>query len=164
MRQDNIEAYLYGETAEGEYTMTSYLEYSVMQYIVGQIKKNDAALTTVMSDILYMGAMTQIKQNYKTNALVTDLVTAMGYTLTPSTFTSIPDDVKVKTIVSGDRTTGTDWKTVNLALGATTELKFGFETDNLEGLTVKITVAGQTYSYDAIYRRRWLNGSRKHRR
>ena len=147
LMQDNIEAYVYAETAVGEYSRNCILEYSVMQYIVNQLKKNDAALTTVMSDILYMGAMTQLKQNYKTDALVTDVVEAMGYTLTPTAFTSIPSDVNVQA-VTGDRTTGIDWKSGSLAMGASTEVILKFAADDIEGLVAKIEIAGETYEYN----------------
>ena len=122
-------------------------KYSVLQYILGQLKKNDPALTTVMSDILYMGAMTQLYMGVNTDQLVTDLAEAEGYTLTPSTFTSIDPSLNQQA-VTGDRTTGTDWKAISLAFGASTEIVFKFETDNIEGLKVKVTVAGNDTYYD----------------
>jgi uncharacterized protein YkuJ len=143
----NISAYIYAETAEGEYTEVNYATYSVLQYILGQLKKNDPALTTVMSDILVMGAKTQLYMGVNTNALVTDLATAEGYTLTPTAFTTI--DAANQQAVTGDRTTGTDWKAISLAFGASTEIVFKFETDNLEGLKVKVSVAGRDTYYDA---------------
>ncbi len=146
----NIAAYLYGETADGEYTLVKYETYSVLQYILGQLKNakaaNNTALTTVMSDILVMGAKTQLYMGVNTNALVTDLAAAEGYTLTPTAFTTIDAVDQQATTKSTD---GTAWKAVSLAFGASTECVFKFETDNLEGLYVKVSVAGQDTFYKA---------------
>jgi uncharacterized protein YkuJ len=144
---ENITTYLYAETAEGEYTQVIYETYSVLQYILGQLKKKDPALTTVMSDILYMGAMTQLYMGVNTNKLVTSLAEAEGYRLTPTAFTTM--DAENQQAVTGDRTTGTDWKAISLAFGASTEIVFKFETDNIEGLKIKVNVAGRNTYYDA---------------
>ncbi|MBP1549349.1 MAG: hypothetical protein J6A05_05035, partial [Oscillospiraceae bacterium] len=153
--QENIEAYAYAETAEGEYTMVSYLEYSIMQYSINQLKKNDAALTTVISDVLYLGAMTQIYQYEQGNipavgVLVTDAVMAEGYTLTPTAFPTdgIPSDLNVAE-VTGDRDTGVDWKAGSLSMGAKTIVNLKFKADNIENLMIKIEIAGETYYYEA---------------
>ena len=110
------------------------------------MKKGDAALTTVMSDILYMGAMTQLFMGVNTNELVTDLASKQ-YTLTPSKFTSIDPSLNIQA-VTGDKDATVDWKSLSLAFGASTEIVFKFEATDLEGLMVKVEVAGRVYYYD----------------
>ena len=146
----NIAAHAYVETAEGEYTEVVYDTYSVLQYILGQLKKNNAALTTVMSDILYMGAKTQLYMGVNTNELVTDLAKAEGYTLTPTAFTSIDPSLNIQA-ATGEKDSTVDWKSVSLAFGASTEIVLKFEATDLEGLKVKITVEGndEEFYYDA---------------
>ena len=143
--QENIEAYVYAETAEGEYSMNKVLEYSIKQYCINQLKKNDAALTKVISDVAYMGAMTQIYQNYQTDNLITDALEAAGYTLDKTAFAGIPTDTIQN--VAGDRDTGIDWKSGSLSMGSTTIVNLKFEADSLDGLTVNVEIAGRTYSY-----------------
>jgi hypothetical protein len=143
---NNIEAYVYAETAEGEFSMNKILEYSVMQYCINQLKKNDAALTTVISDVLVLGAKTQVYQNYKTNDLVTDLVEEQGYKLTPTAFTSIDASLNKQT-VTGDRTQGTDWKSASLLMGSSTLVALKFESDNIDNVVVKVVVAGEERTF-----------------
>ncbi len=139
---DNIEAYLYAETAEGQYSMNKILEYSVKTYCINQLKKGDAVLSTVVSDVLTLGAMTQVYVGYNTDALVTDLVAADGYTLTPSTYNGIDSSVN-KQAVTGDRGMGTDWKSASLVMGAATQVKLFFLSDDLDNITAKINLAGE---------------------
>ena len=155
---DNIEAYVYAETAEGEYSMNKILEYSVMTYCINQLKKNDAALTTVVSDVLTLGAATQVYVNYNTSALVTDLVAAQGYTLTPTAYTSIPASAD-KQVVSGTVAT-TDLKGASLLMGSSTYIKLTFESEDLANTVVKVNFAGSekeftedNFQYDASAKR-----------
>ena len=146
---NNIEAYVYAETAEGEYSMNKILEYSIKQYCINQLKKNDAALTTVISDLLVVGAMTQMYEDEETttDALITNVIEAAGYTLTPSTFESIPEEENVDPVVSGNRETGIDWKSASLLMGASTQLALKFEATSVEGLVVNVTIDGYTRQF-----------------
>ena len=138
--------------ADGEYVRNIQANYSIMQYCANQFKNStDAAYLTVISDVLALGAETQIymkkTQGEDTGDLVTDLV-GKTYTLTPSTFVSVPDSSN-KQSLEGDKTQPTTWKSANLKLGATTEVNLKFQTDNAEDLVVKIDIGGFVYYYTA---------------
>ena len=144
---NNIAAYCYAETADG-FVMNKREAYSIKEYCTSQLSKNDASLTTAISDLLVMCAATQVYMQVNTDALITDVIEAEGYTLTPTTFASIDSSLNVQAI-TGDRTTGTDWKSGSLVLGASTEMNFKFETDNVEGLQIKVTIGGVDTYYNA---------------
>jgi len=144
----NIVAYVYGVNGDGEYVRNVYNTYSVMTYCINQLKKNDAALTKVISDVLVLGAETQKVMNQDVNALVTDLVIAEGYTLTPTAFTSIPDSA-YKQVMSGDKNADIDWKSAGLSLGGSTEMVLKFVANDLTNLKVKVVIDNLTYYYDA---------------
>ena len=144
----NIVAYVYGVNGDGEYVRNVYNTYSVMTYCINQLKKNDAALTKVISDVLVLGAETQKVMNQDVNALVTDLVMAEGYTLTPTAFTSIPDSA-YKQAMSGTADANVDWKSAGLSLGGSTEMVLKFVANDLTNLQVKVVIDNLTYYYDA---------------
>ena len=146
---ENIVAYVYAETEDG-FVMNKKLEYSIMEYCISQLKKASStpAYKTLISNILELGAATQKYTGYKTDALVTDLVRAQGYTLTPTTFTGVSSEYEIANPVTGDTTSGTTWKSGSLVLGAATQIKLKFITDNTEGLVVKVNVAGKNYYFN----------------
>jgi len=147
---ENIEAYVYAETAEGEYSVNKILEYSVMTYCVNQLKKNasDAMYVRVISDVLTLGAANQVFEGYNTNALVTDLVEAKGYILTPTAFDDINAPTNVQAL-TGDRTQGVDWKSAGMLLGSNIKVQLKFETNFVNDVTVKINVAGEDRYFTA---------------
>ena len=124
--------------------------------ILSQFKKGDAALKTVISDVLTLGAMTQLYTGYKTNELITDIVkNEEGLTLTPTAYTSIPAECD-KQLITGDKDAGTDWKTLSLLMGSSTQIKFTFVCDDIENTTIKVNFAGEEkiftseeFQYDA---------------
>ena len=141
---ENIAAYLYAETSEGEYTVVNLAEYSVKQYAVNQINKGDADLTTVISDVITYGAAVQQYLGYKTDELVTDAVASAGCTLTPTAFAGITGSVAQKADVGTVEAT-TAWKSASLSMGSTTELVVKFaaaSANDLEGLKIKVVVDG----------------------
>ena len=141
---ENIAAYLYAETSEGEYTVVNLAEYSVKQYAVNQINKGDADLTTVISDVITYGAAVQQYLGYKTDELVTDAVAAAGCTLTPTAFAGITGSV-VQKAEAGTVEATTAWKSASLSMGSTTELVVKFaaaSANDLEGLKIKVVVDG----------------------
>ena len=145
---DNIAAYIYAETADGEYSMNKILEYSVKTFCINQLKKNDPALTTVISDVLEYGAKTQLFMNYQTDALVTDLVEAEGYKLTPTAFPAngIPSSANVQAL-AGDRTQGYDWSSGSLQMGSSTNIILNFTAADTDSLVIKAEMEGQEPEY-----------------
>ena len=143
----NIDAYCYAETETG-FVMNKRLGYSIQAYCEGQLKSANAELTTVISNMLVMCAKTQLYMGVNTDNLITDVFADNGYTLTPTAFTTADKGLNVQAI-TGDRTMGTDWKAGSLVMGASTEINFKFETDNLEGLKIKVNFAGEDKYFDA---------------
>ena len=141
----NIDAYCYAETADG-FVMNKRLGYSIQAYLEGQLKSNKAELTTVISNLLVMCSKVQLYMGVNTDNLIYDTFINNGYNLTPTAFSGVDTSLNVQAIV-GDRTTGTDWKAGSLVMGASTEINFKFETDNLEGLKVKVVVGNGEAKY-----------------
>jgi hypothetical protein len=149
MMAENIEAYVYAETATGEYAMNKIVEYSVMQYCINQLEKNpDDVFRTAISDVLQLGDANQVYEGYNTDSLVSDLVEAKGYTLTPTAFTSVDASKNVQSL-TGDRTQGTDWKSAGMLLGSNIKVQLKFESNNIDNVTVKVNVAGEDRYFTA---------------
>ena len=144
--QENIAAYAYGVTTDGEWVMNVRDSYSVQAYAEGMFGYN-AKLDTVLSDLLVMGAKTQLYMNYKTDALVTDLVEAnLNKKLTPSTFSSIDSSLNVQKLV-GTKNEVTDWTGGTLELGSSTKMVLKFKTDSIENVEIKITIGDREETY-----------------
>ncbi|MBO5439377.1 MAG: hypothetical protein J6A53_01820 [Clostridia bacterium] len=147
----NVAAYIYGETEEG-YTLDYILEYSIMKYCVNQLSRNPSAeLKTVISDVLTYGAAVQryvYGDKISEAELVTSMVEAKGYTLTPTAFPGIEsgnqikyDDVEPMTYY---------WTQVSLMLGSTTEMYFRFKAPSIDdGLKIKVEYSDQVIIYEA---------------
>ena len=149
LMQENITAYAYAINENGEWVRNVRDGYSVQAYCESQLKASTSpVLTTAISDILVMGAMTQIYSGYKTNALVTDLVEANGYTLTPTVFTSIDASENVQQL-TGTKDTVTDWTGGSLRLGDSTKMRLTFKTDTIENVQIVIKIDGVETTYDA---------------
>ncbi len=153
---DIMNAVVYVPDSNGIISAYEVPEYSVVQYLTGELKKavaaKDAKLITLISDILYLGQQSQIFIGYKTSEAEwpTTIVAKQGYELTPSTFVK-PDPSTSITKVNRDNcdTSIADWKNVGLLIGNSTKLQLVFAAPKLEGLTVKIYVSGveQDVSY-----------------
>ncbi len=157
LNPDNqMNAVVYVPDSNGIISAYEVPEYSVVQYLTGELKKavaaKDAKLITLISDILYLGQQSQIFIGYKTSEAEwpTTIVAKQGYELTPSTFVK-PDPSTSITKVNRDNcdTSIADWKNVGLLIGNSTKLQLVFAAPKLEGLTVKIYVSGveQDVSY-----------------
>ena len=143
--EKNVEAYVYGETADG-YTMDVVAEYSVMKYCSNQFKKNPnkKELLTVISDVLVYGAAVQryVYGNTITDAdLITSKVEALGYTLTPTSFAGIESGNKI--IYDDKEPTEYRWTKVSLMLGSQTELYYRFKAPTVSGLVIKVEYSDQ---------------------
>ncbi len=158
----NVEAYVYAETADG-YTVDKY-DYSVMKYCIAKLKKNESV--EVISDLLVFGAETQKYVASMTNTtvadedLITSIIEAQGYTLTPSTFTSIPESLKAQ-YVDVDANDDLTWKSSTVVLGSSTQMVYKFAANDITGLSIKIEVDGvekmmidaADLEYDAVAKR-----------
>ena len=147
---ENIVAYVYAETSEGVYVRNQLPTYSIMQYCVNQLKKSSISdeFRTVISDVLALGAANQIYEGYKTDELVTDLVKNMGYKLTPTEYSGIDESKNIQAMV-GDRYATTNWSVANLVIGSNINVQLKLVTENVENVTVKISVAGEDRYFSA---------------
>ena len=73
--------------------------------------------------------------------LITSLVKAEGYTLTPSAFTSIPESLKAQ-YFDVDTEDDLTWKSSTVVLGSSTEMVYKFAATDITGLQIKIEVDG----------------------
>jgi GH25 family lysozyme M1 (1,4-beta-N-acetylmuramidase) len=143
---DNICATLYAYV-DGYEVSLQIPEFSLLKYCDGQLQRtNDANLRTILSDVLVYGAKAQIYSGYKTDALVTDRVSA-GVKLTPSTFQALDSSYNLLK-VTGDKNADIDYKNAALVLGSKVKVKYGINCTNLEADYVfKINVGGEEFTY-----------------
>ena len=125
----------------GDYTYThSNKGYSVRKYCANMLgKSQDDLLITLLSDTLVYGAAAQSYTGYKTDALVTD-----GLTLDPSTYTGISG---YRTVFEGTADPSVCWQSASLVLSNNMCMEFRFYAEDIEGLSVSITVDGRTQDF-----------------
>ena len=145
---DNVCATLYA-TCEGELVSRCVAEYSVLKYcqllLSSPAYSSNAKLVTLISDLLTYGANTQIYRNYKTDALVTDLIAAQGITLSPSVYDNTSEK---KTLVSGEAVEGLAWRGAGLYLTNAMSVYFTFSAADTDGLAISFTINGREIVYD----------------
>ncbi len=135
MMGDVVSAVLYANGGEVE---SDVLEYSVKQYCKDQENTTDAALKTLLADMLVYGAAAQTYDGYKTNALVTAGMDVSAATSATPTMNSVTD-ITTGTV---DNATAT-WKAASLFLEESVTMRFKFTTtENINNVTVKVTNAG----------------------
>ena len=140
---DNICATLYA-TVGGVEVSVCISEYSVRQYCINQLNRNpDANLKRMISDLLVYGEKTQIYQNYKTDALVTD-----GLTLTPSTFVEL-DDSYNKQQITGTSDPSVRYSSAKLELSNDMIVLLGITTNDPTPYTFEVTTSSKTIVYTA---------------
>ena len=146
---DNICATLYA-TVDGVEVSVSVPNYSVRQYCVNQLSKNpDANLKRMISDLLVYGEKTQLYQNYKTDALVTE-----GLDLTPSTFETL-DASYNKLQLIGTADPNVKYSSASLELSNDMIVLLGITTNDPTPYTFEVTANGETNVYtsqDLTYR------------
>ena len=137
---DNISATLYA-TKDGATVSDTVATYSVKQYCANLLAAhpNDAALVTLLSDLLTYGAAAQNYTGYKTNDLATS-----GLTLSPSTFTAISGK---SVTFTGTADTDTYWSEATLVLGNTVGIRLYFYTD--AQISIEVTINNSTQTYDS---------------
>ena len=140
---DNICATLYA-TVDGVEVNVCIPNYSVRQYCVNQLNKNpDANLKRMISDLLVYGEKTQLYQNYKTDALVTD-----GLILTPSTFVELDSSYNKQQII-GTSDPKVRYSSASLELSNDMIVLLGITTDDPTPYTFEVTSNGKTEVYSA---------------
>ena len=140
---DNISATLYA-TVDGTQVSVSVPNYSVRQYCINQLAKNpDANLKRMISDLLVYGEKTQIYQNYKTDALVTE-----GLELTPSRFEPL-DASYNKLQLIGSVDPSVKYSSASLELSNDMIVLLGITTDDPTPYTFEVKANGKTEVYTA---------------
>ena len=144
---DNICATLYA-TVDGVPVSVQIANYSLVKNCDNQLKKSslDAKTRTMLSDVLMYGEKAQIVTNYKTDVLVTSLLSAAS-TLTPSTYPDALDpsvDMQKRTGTKDDRVQFTG---VTLSLGSKMAVRVAVTCTDTSLFTYKVTVSGREYTY-----------------
>lgn len=141
---DNISATLYA-TKNGAEESVSHSTYSVRDYCVNQLRRNDlsASLRTLLSDMLAYGAAAQTYTGYKANELVTTGATGT----TCSTFTNLSG---LGASFDGEADANTYWVSAGLTLTDSVAMTFRFRTDSVEDLTVEIRINGRPQTFTSF--------------
>ena len=125
------------------------LEYSMLKYLDSQLKKLTEASTlrTALSDLIMYGDANQVYEGYKTDALLSTLLSdAAKANLDPSTFTAL-DDSYNKQAIAGTKDANIDLKAVTMALGSKIMVRMTVFCNNPAAYTVKATINGESFLY-----------------
>ena len=140
---DLVTATVYAEK-DGVVSANSYSNYSVKTYILNQLGKseNSATLKTMLSDLLILGAKTQIYADYKADDLMTaDVDESL---LTPSTYAGVPSDEYVQNMIVNDENTRNiaDWKSVSLTFkdAMSYQFKLAIDPSALQDIKIVVTI------------------------
>ena len=144
---DNICSTLYA-TVDGYEVSLQFANYSLLAYCDNQLKKSNlsATLRTQLSDVLVYGEKTQLVTGYKTDALVTTLLSPTS-TLTPSTFPDSLDESLNLQKVLGDADARVYYSAVNLSLGSKMAVRLTVVCNDTSLFTYKVNISGREYTY-----------------
>jgi hypothetical protein len=144
---DNICATVYAYV-DGCEVSDTHASYSMVQYCDSQLKKatTSDATRTMLSDLLAYGEAAQIAQGYKTDVMLTSLLTP-GTNLTPSTFPSELDESINVMRSSGEKDARVRFKSATLDLGAKVVVRYTVECTDISLFTYKLEVSGREYTY-----------------
>ena len=133
---DNISATLYA-TVEDELQQVSVENYSVREYCVNQLAKDDisAELRTLLSDILAYGAAAQTYMSYNTEALVN-----VGDDIVNPTYSSFDDLSGVSAGLEGDTSEDVYWVGAGLTLTDSVAMTLRFYTVDAEELVINVHI------------------------
>ena len=128
---------------DGEDYTDTVAGYSIRQYCVNMMNNHpeDTALITLLSDLLTYGAAAQAYTGQQPDALVTN-----GLELMPSEFSSVSGKTAVFT---GMADPAADWIGATLVLGSQVSMRFLFEAEDLNDLSVAVTCNGRETAFDA---------------
>ena len=125
------------------------LEYSMLKYLDSQLKKLTEASTlrTALSDLIMYGDANQVYEGYKTDALLSTLLSdASKANLDPSTFPGL-DDSYNKQVTAGVKDANIDLKGVTMALGSKIMVRMTVFCADAAAYTVKVTINGEDFLY-----------------
>jgi hypothetical protein len=145
---DNICATLYA-TVDGVPVSVQIASYSIVKYCDNQLKKTtiSAELRTALSDLLIYGECNQIYENYKTDTLITSLLSANS-TLTPSTFPEGGLDASFnKQKLSGTSLADCTFSGVTMSLGAKVVVRLTITCNDISKYTFKATLNGVDFVF-----------------
>ena len=145
---DNICATLYAYV-DGVEVSVQIASYSVVKYCDNQLKKTTitAELRTALSDLLIYGECNQIYEGYKTDVLVTSLLSANS-TLTPSTFPAEGLDASYNLQkLSGTSLADCTFSSVTMTLGAKVVVRLTVTCTDTSKYTFKATLNGVDYNF-----------------
>ena len=125
------------------------LEYSMLKYLDSQLKKLTEASTlrTALSDLVMYGDANQVYEGYKTDALLSTLLSdASKANLDPSTFPGL-DESYNKQVTAGVKDANIDLKGVTMALGSKIMVRMTVFCADAAAYTVKVTINGEDFLY-----------------
>lgn len=134
---DEVRATLYA-TRDGESVSVCRESYSVREYCIYGIENSEnAALVTLLSDLLIYGARAQAVAGYRTDALVTD-----GVDLSHASGTPTISEEKNKLARTGEPSGEVAWRGAGLRLENRMALYLTFRAGSVAGLRVVVTFDG----------------------
>lgn len=138
---EEIEATLYG-TKDGETLSVSHSGMSVKKYCnaVINLYPEDTKLLALVSDLLVYGEKAQLYSGYQVDNPVTKDVDWLA----PSTF-SVPESCFA---INGDNQGAFSWQGVGLNLTSEMNMYFSFTAQDIEGLSVSVSINGRETIYD----------------
>ena len=144
---DTFHATLYAYVDGTEVNVT--LDYSMLKYLDSQLKKLTEASTlrTALSDLIMYGDANQVYEGYKTDALLSTLLSdASKANLDPSTFPGL-DASYNKQVTAGVKDANIDLKGVTMALGSKIMVRMTVFCADPSAYTVKVTINGEDFLY-----------------
>ncbi len=139
---DNVSATLYA-TKDGRIQAVTKSEYSVRQYCVNQLKGSiSLKLRRLLSNLLAYGAAAQTYMNYKTDALVTS-----GDDIKSPAYSTFPGLSGLSAQFDGTAAADTCWAGVGLTLTDGVAMNFCFYAENINGLSVQVTMGDRTETF-----------------
>ena len=144
---DTFHATVYADV--GGYEVSVDLEYSMLKYLDSQLKKLTEASTlrTALSDLIMYGDANQVYEGYKTDALLSTLLSdAAKANLDPSTFPGL-DESYNKQVTAGVKDANIDLKGVTMALGSKIMVRMTVFCADAAAYTVKVTINGESFLY-----------------
>lgn len=143
---DSITATLYA-TVEDELQQVSIENYSVREYCIHQLAKDDisAELRTLLSDLLAYGAAAQTYMNYNTEALVNTGDDILNPTY--SNFTALSG---LSASFEGDASEDVYWTGAYLTLTDSVAMTFRFYTADAEELVITVRIGDEEQTFTSF--------------
>ncbi len=154
---DKITATLYA-TKDDVLCLGETVEYSIKEYCYNILanNSNDTKLRTLIVDLLNYGAKSQEYVGYKVNSYVNADLTATQKAWGTS------GDRNLVSVLKTDYATvanpSVKWKGAGLNLKESVGMRFRFETDSLDGITVKVVSGGEEWTLGSENFETTING------